>query len=103
VVKPKPVEFGKLAARLDRVVSRQRGKKAEAARELSVPAQRISDWISLRRVPDGETTLRLDLWVAKQEEEFKKQKGRAGATNTSPAVTQRGKLHEKTHQSRKRR
>ena len=37
--------------------------KARLARHLGVPRQRVTDYLNGRRVPDGETTLRLLHWL----------------------------------------
>ena len=47
--------------------TKERGKKAELARWLGVPMPRITEWLSGKREPGGETTLRLLLWVEQQE------------------------------------
>ena len=43
------------------------GKKAELADFLGVPRQRVSEWLSGKREPGGETTLKLLNWVQGQE------------------------------------
>lgn len=50
-----------------KVRCRERGKKAALARKLGVPAARVSEWLSGKKEPGGETTLRLLQWVEQQE------------------------------------
>lgn len=59
-------EVGKLRRRLKRA-TRPYGKKAELARLLGVAMPRISDWLSGKKEPGGETALRLLRWVEQQE------------------------------------
>ncbi|MBI2928048.1 MAG: helix-turn-helix transcriptional regulator [Verrucomicrobia bacterium] len=56
----------KLLERLNRATE-PRGKKAQLARKLGVPRQCVSDWLSGKREPGGETTLRLLNWVEQEE------------------------------------
>ena len=69
-----------LLARLNRA-TRQRGKKTELADFLGVPHTRVSEWLSGRREPGGETTLRLLAWVTAEEA---KQKESPGSARTPP-------------------
>ena len=55
-----------------------RGRKTELAAWLGVSIQRVTDWLSARVEPSGETTLRLLLWVW-QAEHPQKQDGPGGA------------------------
>jgi hypothetical protein len=44
-----------------------RGRKTELASWLGVSPQKVTDWLSGRVEPSGETALRLDNWVKRQE------------------------------------
>jgi transcriptional regulator with XRE-family HTH domain len=55
-----------LRERLKRATA-AKGKKAELAHFLGVPRPCVSDWLSGKREPGGETTLRLLNWVERQE------------------------------------
>jgi transcriptional regulator with XRE-family HTH domain len=45
----------------------EHGRKTELAKWLGVSPQKVTDWLSERVEPSGETTLRLLYWVEKQE------------------------------------
>ena len=60
-------------------------KKGDLARKLCVPLPRLSEWLSGRVMPSGETTLRLLHWVEQQE---RKPKTLGSATNTAKGKTQ---------------
>ena len=60
-------DMAELLARLNRV-SAPRGKKAELARYLGVPASTVSVWLSGAREPGGATTLKLIRWLKSQQE-----------------------------------
>lgn len=70
-----------LLARLNRA-TRQRGRKVELARFLGVPHTRVSEWLSGKTEPGGETTLRLLAWVTAEEA---KQQDSAGSATSPPA------------------
>ena len=57
---------------------------AELARLLGIPRQRVNDWLSCERSPDGETTLLLLQWVSAVEAQQNKKADRA---STQPART----------------
>ena len=59
-------ELAKLIQRLKQF-TKQRGQKAELAHFLSVHQARISEWLSGKKEPGGETTLRLLNWVERKE------------------------------------
>jgi len=61
----KPV-LPKLIQRLQRATEAH-GSKSELAAWLGVPRQSVTDWLSGRKEPGGETTLRLLHWVEQQE------------------------------------
>jgi hypothetical protein len=56
-----------------------RGKKTELAKVLGVPLAGVSQWLSLRRAPNGEITLLMQQWVTAQEQN-KKAPGRVSRT-----------------------
>jgi DNA-binding transcriptional regulator YiaG len=56
----------KLIERLKRATE-ARGRKTELAAWLKVPRQSVTDWLSNRQEPGGETTLQLLHWVEQQE------------------------------------
>ena len=76
-------------------------KKGEVARkDLHVPLPRLSEWLSGRVMPSGETTLRLLHWVEQQE---RQSNALGSAMNTAKGKTQVGKsYHEKQTQVRKK-
>lgn len=76
----------RLFARVRRCTT-QRGMKAQLARFLGVPPQRLTDWFSGAIVPGGEVVLQLLEWVA--AEEAKQQTKRAGGASTRPALKTR--------------
>jgi DNA-binding transcriptional regulator YiaG len=73
-------------------------KKGDLARKLDVPLPRLSEWLSGRVIPSGETTLRLLHWVEQQE----RQPNTLGsASNTTKGKTQvrSSTVYEKTKPS----
>ena len=73
-------EMQNLVTRLERVLS-VRGKRAELARFLHVPMPRVSEWLrkKRRKIPSGETTLKLLNWVGQQEGQHKQSPGSASS------------------------
>jgi hypothetical protein len=61
-----PENFPELLGRLKRATA-IRGRKAELARFLGVPAQRLYEWLAGRHVPGADVTLRILNWVRDQE------------------------------------
>ncbi len=53
------------------VATQARGKKSELARFLGLPLASVSQWLSGKRSPSGETTLKLLEWVERRERETK--------------------------------
>ena len=88
-----------LAQLLDRLnqATAAKGRKAELAEYLKAPRPCVSDWLSGKREPSGETTLRLLQWVEQQERQQNKGTGR----DTPPPApkTQSKASNEKTPQS----
>ena len=66
-----------LANLIDRLktATATKGMKAELADFLHVPRSCVSDWLSARRQPGGETTLKLLHWVEQQEAQQKQSPG----------------------------
>ena len=64
-------------------------KKGDLARSLKVPLPRVSEWLSGRVMPSGETTLRLLQWVEQQE---RQQKQYPGSAQTLPGRKTRRKV-----------
>lgn len=86
-----------LLDRLSRATS-ERGAKTRLAAYMKVKPANISQWLSGKRVPSGETTLELLHWVEKQE----RQTNTLGsATNTAKrkAQVRSSKAYEKTKPS----
>jgi transcriptional regulator with XRE-family HTH domain len=50
-----------------RDATQQRGKRSELARFLGVSLEQVSRWLNGDKEPGGETTLRLQLWVEREE------------------------------------
>jgi transcriptional regulator with XRE-family HTH domain len=69
-------EFERLILRLKRA-TRKRGSKARLALELNVKLPRVSEWLSCKKEPGGNTTLRLLNWVERAEAEQTKNPDRA--------------------------
>ena len=68
-------------------------KKGDLARSLKVPLPRVSEWLSGRVMPSGETALRLLHWVEQREQ---KPNAPSGAINTTKGkATRRKVVHEK--------
>lgn len=63
----------------------ERGRKTELAAWLGVPRQSLNDWMSARKEPSGETTLRLLNWVTAEEA---KSKTKSPASVSAPAGPQ---------------
>lgn len=93
--------LSKLTTRLKRV-TQPRGKKAELAVFMGVKYPRISEWLSGRKEPGGNATLRLLEWVAAQEA---KQTKSPGDVEASPerATRRRKSSYEKSKSNRKKR
>jgi transposase-like protein len=77
----------KLRSLIRRVVkaTAERGERVKLANRLGVPRQNLNDWLSGRKSPGGETTLRLLAWVTAAES--KKQNARRSGINTTPDLT----------------
>jgi transcriptional regulator with XRE-family HTH domain len=69
-----------LLARVNRAAA-ARGKKTELAKFLGVSPQRVTNWLSFSRAPNGEITLQLLDWV--RAEEVKQNENR-GSAQTPP-------------------
>src|ERR1039458_5926240 len=68
-------------------------KKGDLARSLKVPLPRVSEWLSGRVMPSGESALRLLHWVEQREQKLN---ALGSATNTTKGkVTRRKVVHEK--------
>ena len=79
-----------------------RGQRAELARSLGVPRQRVAQWFSGVSAPNSEDTLRLHEWVAASEA---KQTKSAGRGETRPARATRkdqSKANEKAKSTRRK-
>jgi DNA-binding transcriptional regulator YiaG len=85
-----------LRRRLNRATA-QRGVKTALAVYLTVPLSCVSDWLSGKREPGGDTTLKLLRWVMQQEAQ---QKQSPGSAETPPGpTTQSKKANEKQSKS----
>ena len=69
-----------LLARVNRATA-LRGKKTALAKFLGVSRQRVTNWLSLDRAPNGEITLLMLKWVA--AEEVKQKSAPGSAINTA--------------------
>lgn len=89
-------EIALLLQRLKRALEGVR--KGDLARSLKVPLPRVSEWLSGRVMPSGETALRLLHWVEQREQELN---APGGAINTTKGKTQfrSSKVYEKTKPS----
>jgi hypothetical protein len=70
-----------LKALLDRVkrAATAHGKKTELARVLAVSPQRVTNWLSLDRAPNGEVTLQMLRWVEAEEAKQKRDRDSVSA------------------------
>jgi transcriptional regulator with XRE-family HTH domain len=86
-------EIAFLLQRLKRALEGVR--KGDLARSLKVPLPRVSEWLSGRVMPSGETALRLLRWVEQREQKLN---ALGGAINTTKGKTQlrSSKVYEKT-------
>ncbi len=75
-------ELPKLIARL-RAATSERGRKSLLAAALGVHRQCVTDWLSGKQMPNGETTLRLLAWVT-AEEAKQQQSPASGDTPAEP-------------------
>jgi transcriptional regulator with XRE-family HTH domain len=66
-----------------------KGRKAELAKHLNAPRPCVSDWLSGKREPSGETTLRLLQWVEQQERQQNKS---ADSVSAPPAPKTQSKV-----------
>jgi DNA-binding transcriptional regulator YiaG len=87
-------QLDNLLARLNRL-TQEPGKKTELADFLSAPLASVSRWLSGKRDPGGETTLKLLRWVQEQESQ---PNTLGSAINTTKGKTQlrSSKVYEKT-------
>jgi DNA-binding transcriptional regulator YiaG len=92
-------EIAFLLQRLKRALEGVR--KGDLARSLKVPLPRVSEWLSGRVMPSGETTLRLLHWVEQQERQPKESPGRVSA-RPEPKTQPRKSSYEKPKPGRKR-
>lgn len=69
-----------------RAKTSEKGAKAALAKDLKVPHARVSEWLSGKKRPGGETTLRLLHWV--QQAEAQQTKNPAGAITPTGLKTQ---------------
>jgi transcriptional regulator with XRE-family HTH domain len=93
-------EMDLLRARLKKAL--QGVKKGDFAAAFHVPLPRLSEWLSGRVIPSGETALRLLTWVERLE---RKELTLGSATNTAKGRTQvrKSKAYEKANPDRKKR
>ncbi len=89
-------EIEGLRKRLKQVTA-QRGMKTSLAVYLSAPLPCVSDWLSGKREPGGETTLRLLRWVEQQERQ--QNEGASSATTPPTPKAQSKASNEKKPQS----
>jgi transcriptional regulator with XRE-family HTH domain len=76
------------------------GMKGKLAKALGVPQPRVSEWLSGKNAPGGETTLKMLRWVQEQESQ---QNTLGSAINTTKGKTQvRKSVYEKQTQVRKK-
>lgn len=80
-----------------RKLTEETGRKVKLAAELEVEPARVSEWLSGKYQPNGETTLRLLHWVAREKVQ---QKSPDSAINTARAKAQPGrKKHDNSRPS----
>ena len=84
IVPPVKAQLDNLLAKLNRL-TQEPGKKTELADFLGAPLASVSRWLSGKRDPGGETTLKLLRWVQKQESQ---PEAPGSATNAAKGKTQ---------------
>jgi DNA-binding XRE family transcriptional regulator len=84
---PVKSQLDNLLAGLDRII-KEPGKKTELAEFLGAPLASVSRWLSDKREPGREITLKMLRWVELQE---RQQNTPGSATNTAKGKTQLGK------------
>lgn len=79
---------------LDRLkeVTARRGAKAELARHVDASMSEVTLWISGKRVPNGDTTLRILQWV--EDQECKPKSPADGGTPAGPQTRKKQNDHE---------
>jgi transcriptional regulator with XRE-family HTH domain len=92
--------LAQLLERLNRATV-AKGRKAELAEYLKAPRPCVSDWLSGKREPSGETTLRLLQWVEQWEAQQKQNPGSVSAP-PGPKTRVRKSGYEKQTQVRKK-
>lgn len=88
-----------------RAMTRERGARAELARNFNVSPAAVSQWLSGASSPEANTTIQLLKWVAAKESEAKQQQEGAGTVGAEPAPkTRKSKStsHEKAKSDRKK-
>ena len=92
IVPPVKAQLDNLLAKLNRL-TQEPGKKTELAEFLGAPLASVSRWLSGKRDPGGETTLKMLRWVQEQESQ---QNALGSAINTTKGkATRRKVVHEK--------
>jgi hypothetical protein len=79
-----------------RLATAKRGRKTELAAWLGVPRQSVNHWLSARKEPSGETTLRLLNWVTAEEA---KTKNPASVASPAGPTAQTNESNEKKPKS----
>jgi transcriptional regulator with XRE-family HTH domain len=90
---PVPANLLKGLLKRLREATAERGMKVKLAGWMKVHPQSITDWITGRKEPSGETTLRLLQWV---EQEERKQKSPGSAVTPSGPKTRLKAVYDKT-------
>jgi predicted XRE-type DNA-binding protein len=99
----KTTEVKTLASLIERIkqLTSPIGMKGKLAKALGVPQPRVSEWLSGKTEPGGETTLRLLAWATAHEDK-PKSPGRA-LTQPEPKAQLRNPSYETTKSGRKKR
>jgi transcriptional regulator with XRE-family HTH domain len=88
-----PSTLPSLIERLNELTS-VRGKKAQLAAFMDVPMPRVWEWLSGKKKPGGETTLRLLQWVEQQEAQHQSGPGSVQPPPEPKAQSVRRSRHE---------
>jgi transcriptional regulator with XRE-family HTH domain len=56
-------------------LTKARGKKSDLSKRINVPLSRVSEWLHGKGEPTGDSVLRLQNWVAAEEEKQQKSPG----------------------------
>lgn len=95
----KPLSLAEVLAEVARLTEAP-GAQASLAKALGVPRQRVNDWATGKRSPNGKMALRLAAWVSAPEQKTKKSADRVAARSTQKIQKNKSKTNEKAKSDR---